>query len=118
MASRVRAMSDTEVESTRQLAYPGLLRRARSGGRASCGWATKADECRYIPRSKSARLTGYLHEVKGLPMKLTRIDELLLREGLRWHSQETWFGERVDAAFAETRGSSRRPIPRRRGAVW
>jgi hypothetical protein len=34
-------------------------------------------------------------------MKRTRIDELLLAEGLRWRSQETWFGERVDPQFAE-----------------
>lgn len=63
------------------------------------------------------RLAAYLHAVKGLPMKRTRIDELLLREGLRWRTQETWFGERVDPAFAEKRGSSRRSIRRRRRAV-
>ena len=63
------------------------------------------------------RLAAYLHEVKGIPMKRTRIDELLRREGLRWRTQETWFGERVDPAFAETRGSSRRSIRRRRWAA-
>jgi transposase len=63
------------------------------------------------------RLAAYLHEGKGLPMKRTRIDELLLREGLRWRTQETWFGERVDPAFAEKRGPSRRSIRRRRQAV-
>jgi transposase len=63
------------------------------------------------------RLAAYLHEVKGLPMKRTRIDELLLREGLRWRAQETWVGERVDPAFAEKRGPSRRSIPRRPRAV-
>jgi transposase len=63
------------------------------------------------------RLAAYLCEVRGLPMKRTRIDELLLREGLRWRTQETWFGERVDPAFAEKRGSSRRSIPLRRRAV-
>jgi len=41
-------------------------------------------------------------------MKRTRIDELLLAEGWRWRQQKTWFGERVDAAFAQTRGASRR----------
>src|SRR5262247_1044249 len=46
------------------------------------------------------RLAAYLHEVKGLPMQRTRLDELLLAEGLRWRTQETWFGERVDPAFA------------------
>jgi transposase len=63
------------------------------------------------------RLATYLQEVKGIPIKRSRIDELLLREGLRWRTQETWFGERVDPAFAEKRGSSRRSIPRRRRAV-
>jgi transposase len=52
------------------------------------------------------RLTAYLNEAKGIAMKRTRIDELLLAEGLRWRSQETWFGERVDPAFAEKRGPS------------
>jgi transposase len=59
------------------------------------------------------RLQAYLSEVKGVAMKRTRIDELLLAEGWRWRQQETWFGERVDPAFAEKRGSSRRSIRRR-----
>ena len=63
------------------------------------------------------RLAAYLQEVKGLPIKRSRIDELLLREGLRWRTQETWFGERVDPAFAEKRGSLRRSIPRHRRTV-
>ena len=50
------------------------------------------------------RLAAYLQEVKGLAMKRTRINERLLREGWRWRTQETWFGERVDPAFAEKRG--------------
>jgi transposase len=61
------------------------------------------------------RLTAYLSEAKGIAMKRSRIDELLLAEGLRWRSQETWFGERVDPAFAEKRGpSSRSTRPRLR----
>ncbi len=52
------------------------------------------------------RLQAYLNEVKGLPIKRSRIDEILLAEGLRWRQQETWFGERVDPAFAEQRGPS------------
>ena len=60
------------------------------------------------------RLAAYLQEVKGIPIKRSRIDELLLREGWRRRTQETWFGERVDPAFAENRGSSRRSTPRRR----
>ena len=52
------------------------------------------------------RLQAYLNEVTGLPIKRSRIDELLLAEGLRWRAQETWFGERVDPAFAEKKGRS------------
>jgi len=52
------------------------------------------------------RLAAYLAEHQGLAMKRSRIDELLIAEGLRWRKQETWFGERVDPAFAENRGSS------------
>jgi transposase len=47
------------------------------------------------------RLAAYIAEAKGIAMKRSRIDELLRAEGLRWRSQETWFGERVDPAFAE-----------------
>jgi transposase len=50
------------------------------------------------------RLRAYLNEHKGIPMKRSRIDEILTGEGLRWRQQETWFGERVDPAFAEKRG--------------
>jgi transposase len=60
------------------------------------------------------RLQAYLNEQKGLPIKRSRIDELLLDEGLKWRHQETWFGERVDPAFAEKRGSSRRSTRLRR----
>ena len=59
------------------------------------------------------RLAAYLHEHKGIAMKRSRIDEILLREGLRWRRQETWFGARVDPAFAEKRGRSRRSTRRR-----
>ena len=37
-----------------------------------------------------------LNETAGLAIKRSRIDELLLAEGLRWRTQETWFGERAD----------------------
>src|SRR3954471_14118496 len=50
------------------------------------------------------RLRAYLDEHKAIPIKRSRIDELLRAEGLRWRHQETWFGERVDPAFAEKRG--------------
>lgn len=52
------------------------------------------------------RLEAYLNEVKRIPIKRTRIDDILLAEGLRWRKQETWFGERVDPEFAEKRGLS------------
>lgn len=50
------------------------------------------------------RLQAYLHEEKGLEMKRSRIDEILLKEGLRWRHQERWFGARVDPDFAQKRG--------------
>ena len=64
------------------------------------------------------RLAAYLHEHKAIAMQRSRIDEILLHEGLRWRKHETWFGERVDPAFAEKRGRSRRSTPLRlRAAV-
>jgi transposase len=59
------------------------------------------------------RLAAYLLEHRGIAMRRSRIDEILLKEGLRWRKQETWFGERVDPEFAEKRGASRRSTPRR-----
>lgn len=59
------------------------------------------------------RLERYLNEEKQLPIKRSRIDELLLDEGLRWRQQETWFGERVDPDFAPKRGASSSSTPRR-----
>jgi len=63
------------------------------------------------------RLEAYLNESKGIGIKRSRIDDVLVAEGLRWRKQETWFGERVDPEFAEKRGPSRsstrlhRPTP-------
>src|ERR687890_689589 len=59
------------------------------------------------------RLAAYLLEHEGIAMRRSRIDEILLKEGLRWRRHETWFGERVDPEFAEKRGGSRRSTPRR-----
>ena len=53
------------------------------------------------------RLQAYLGEDKGIPIKRTRIDEILIAEGLRWRKQETWFGHKVDPEFAAKRGRSR-----------
>jgi transposase len=50
------------------------------------------------------RLAVYLNEEKGIGIKRSRIDDVLLREGLRWRQQESWFGERVDPDFAAKRG--------------
>ncbi len=52
------------------------------------------------------RLAAYLAEQMGIAIKRSRIDELLIAEGLRWRKEETWFGERVDPAFAQKRGLS------------
>ena len=63
------------------------------------------------------RLAAYLLERKGIAMRRSRIDEILLAEGLRWRRHEAWFGERVDPEFAEKRGASRRSTPPRPGAA-
>ena len=47
-------------------------------------------------------------------MKPSRIDEILLAEGLRWRSQESRFGERVDPEFAEKRGGAPRSTRKHR----
>ena len=59
------------------------------------------------------RLAAYLNEERGIAIKRSRIGEILVAEGLRWRSQETWFGERPDPAFAEKRGPSSRSTQRR-----
>jgi transposase len=63
------------------------------------------------------RLTAYLKEQKGIGMKRSRIDELLIAEGLRWRMPETWFTERVAPDCAEKRGPSSRSTRRRPRAV-
>ena len=52
------------------------------------------------------RLEAYLNEERGIAIKRSRIGEILQAEGLRWRTQETWFGERVDPDFAAKRGRS------------
>lgn len=56
------------------------------------------------------RLAAYMNEQKGIPIKRSRIDDILIDEGLRWRTQETWFGERVDPDFAQKRGPSSNSI--------
>jgi transposase len=63
------------------------------------------------------RLTAYLNEERAIPIKRSRVGELLQAEGLRWWTQEGWFGERPDPAFAEKRGRSSRSTPRPRPAA-
>jgi transposase len=63
------------------------------------------------------RLQTYLNEQKGIAIKRSRIDEILVAEGLRWRQQETWFGERVDPDFAEKRGASPRSTRHHRNAA-
>ena len=63
------------------------------------------------------RLAASLLEHQGIAMRRSRIDEILLAEGLRWRRHETWFGERADPEFAEKRAASRRSTPRRRWAA-
>lgn len=48
-------------------------------------------------------------------MSRSRIHEVLQREGLRWRTQEIWFGQWVDPDFAAKRGrlSAFTPIPQR-----
>ncbi len=63
------------------------------------------------------RLEVYLNEEKGIPIKRSRIDDLLIAEGLRWRQQESWFGERVDPEFAKKRGPSTPSTPHPHHAV-
>jgi|SRR5215212_1808110 len=62
------------------------------------------------------RLVAYLAE-RGIAMRRSRISEILIREGLKWWREETWFGERVDPGFARKRGPSSSSTPRPRPAA-
>jgi transposase len=50
------------------------------------------------------RLERYFNEERGIPIKHSRIHEILAQEGLRWHHEENWLGEKVDPAFLKKRG--------------
>ena len=56
------------------------------------------------------RLVAHLAE-RGIGMRRSRTSEILIREGLRWRHEETWFGERVDPEFARKRGRSSGSTP-------
>jgi transposase len=60
------------------------------------------------------RLAAYLNEHEAIAIKRSRLDEILQAEGLRWRRHETWFGERVDPAFA-AKGADRGPLHRPAG---
>jgi transposase len=62
------------------------------------------------------RLVAHLTE-RGIAMRRSRISEILIREGLRWRHEETWFGERVDPDFARKRGRSSSSTPQHRPAA-
>jgi transposase len=55
------------------------------------------------------RLQAYLNEVKAIPIRRSRIDEILLAEGLRWRTQETWFGARAQSPNTASDGSRSAP---------
>jgi len=59
------------------------------------------------------RLAAYLNGERGIAIKRSRIGEVLQAEGLRWRTEETWFGARPDPAFAEKRGRSWPSMKRR-----
>ncbi|MDP9315863.1 MAG: helix-turn-helix domain-containing protein [Chloroflexota bacterium] len=63
------------------------------------------------------RLEAYLNDQCAIAIKRSRIDEVLLAEGLRWRQDETWFSERVDPNFAEKRGPSNGSTPHRQREV-
>ncbi len=63
------------------------------------------------------RLETYLNETCHIAIKRSRIDEILLAEGLRWRYDETWFSARVDPEFAQKRGPSNGSTPSRQRVV-
>jgi transposase len=109
---------------------PGLRDRPRSGRPPTCTADQKAEVIAAALTKPDAlglpfgswtldRLQPYLSEQKGIPIKRTRVDEILVAEGLRWRKQETWFGDQVDPEFAAKRGRSRsstRPRPKGRSS--
>lgn len=57
------------------------------------------------------RVAASVHEHLGLPLKKTRIFEILQVSRSRWRKPETWFGERRDPEFVQKRGPSRPSAP-------
>lgn len=62
------------------------------------------------------RLAEYMH-LQGIGMSPSRVGELLRAEGLRWHTQESWYGqgEVVAPDFVQKRGplSGHTPSPKK-----
>jgi transposase len=59
------------------------------------------------------RLATYLHEAKGIAMQRSRIDEILLREGLRWRKHKAWIRRTIEWAYDPPRCRNS-PVPHRR----
>ncbi|MVN89391.1 helix-turn-helix domain-containing protein [Deinococcus sp. HMF7620] len=57
------------------------------------------------------RLVTYLTDVKGIPIRRSRISEIFRHEGLRWRQQEGWMGVRVDPDFGQKRGLLKASTP-------
>jgi transposase len=53
------------------------------------------------------RLEAYVNEQKAMAIKRSRIDVLLIAEGLCWRTQETWLSAQVDPECAKKRGVSK-----------
>jgi transposase len=49
------------------------------------------------------RLQAYLNQTKGIAIKRTRIDTILLEEGLRWHHQARWSSRLSESPLARKR---------------
>src|SRR5215208_1055681 len=77
--------------------------------------ARQVERARVVLRASRGETPPGIAEALGLGAETvrrrSRIDEILLKAGLRWRRQETWFGARVDPEFAEKRGASRRSTP-------
>ena len=63
------------------------------------------------------RLTTYLNEQRQIAIKRSRLSEILIAEGLRWRSHESWFSERVDPEFAEKKRPLKNSTPDRQRTV-
>src|SRR5918992_50425 len=121
----VEALARSRTAPARRVERAPIIRRAGGGGTTPAGAPSPGEVAAVIAAALTSprrlglpfaswtldRLAAFLREHKGIAMRRSRIDEILLKEGLRWRRQETWFGARVDPEFAEKRGASRRSTP-------